>query len=68
MMNQPRIILADEPTGNLDDENTENVMEVFELVKDDFGTTIVLATHDSELARHATKRILLSEGKAIVES
>jgi len=68
MMNQPRIILADEPTGNLDNENTENVMEVFELVKDDFGTTIVLATNDGDLARHATKKILLSDGKAIVES
>ena len=64
MMNEPRIILADEPTGNLDCENTANVMEMFGLVRREFDTTIVLATHDEELGKSATKRILLSEGKA----
>lgn len=68
MMNEPRIILADEPTGNLDEENTENVMGTFQLVREEFGTTIVLATHDQELARHATKRVRLAEGRAEVES
>jgi ABC-type lipoprotein export system ATPase subunit len=68
MMNEPRIILADEPTGNLDEENTENVMGTFHLVREEFGTTIVLATHDQDLARHATKRVRLAEGRAEVES
>ncbi|MGQ9588570.1 MAG: ABC transporter ATP-binding protein, partial [Thermoplasmata archaeon] len=68
MMNQPKIILADEPTGNLDLENTENVMDMFELVRREFGATIVLATHDQELAKHATIRILLSVGTALAES
>jgi len=67
MMNEPRIILADEPTGNLDDENTSNVMQMFGLVRKDFGATIVLATHDKELASHATTRIFLENGKATVE-
>lgn len=64
MMNEPRIILADEPTGNLDYENTANVMEMFGRVRREFDTTIVLATHDEDLGKSATKRIFLSEGKA----
>jgi len=68
MMNKPRIILADEPTGNLDSENTENVMRIFELVTRDYGTTIVLATHDKELARHSSSRIYLENGKATLET
>lgn len=67
MMNEPRIILADEPTGNLDDENALNVIDTFELVRKDFGTTIVLATHDKDLARRASKRIHLTNGKAVLE-
>jgi putative ABC transport system ATP-binding protein len=67
MMNEPRIILADEPTGNLDAENTGNVMEMFDRVRKEFGTTIVLATHDRELARHSTFRVHLESGKAIVD-
>jgi putative ABC transport system ATP-binding protein len=67
MMNEPKIILADEPTGNLDAENTGNVMEMFDRVRKEFGTTIVLATHDRELARHSTFRVHLDSGKAIVD-
>jgi len=67
MMNEPKIILADEPTGNLDIENTENVIEMFQLVRKDFGTTIVLATHDRDLAIHATSTVYLSEGRAVEE-
>lgn len=68
MMNNPRIILADEPTGNLDDENAENVIEMFQLARKEFGTTVVLATHDPSLASHSTKRIKLMEGSAELES
>ena len=64
MMNEPRIILADEPTGNLDHDNTAKVMEMFGRVRREFDTTIVLATHDEDLGKSATKRIFLSEGKA----
>ena len=67
MMNEPRIILADEPTGNLDEENTQNVMEIFRLLREEFGTTVVMATHDRGLAGHATKRVVLSGGKASTE-
>jgi putative ABC transport system ATP-binding protein len=65
LVNEPKIILADEPTGNLDAENTANVMKMFGLVREDFGTTIVLATHDKELASHATARYVLESGEGI---
>lgn len=67
MINEPKIILADEPTGNLDAENTSNVMEMLGLVRKDFDATIILATHDKDLAEHATTRIYLQNGKAVVE-
>ena len=63
MMNEPSIILADEPTGNLDDENAENVIEMFQLARREFGTTIVLATHDSQVAKHASRTMHLHEGR-----
>jgi len=66
LVNEPKMILADEPTGNLDAENTANVMKMFGLVRKDFGTTIVLATHDKELARHATATVFLDGGKAAI--
>ena len=68
MMNEPKIILADEPTGNLDSENTENVMQIFGLVTRDYGTTIVLATHDKDLAKHSSSRVYLENGKAALEN
>jgi putative ABC transport system ATP-binding protein len=67
MMNEPRIILADEPTGNLDSENAAIVLNTFQLVRRDFGTTVVMATHDRELGRGSSKRIRLDDGRATVE-
>lgn len=66
LMNEPKIVLADEPTGNLDMENTDRVMQTFGLVREEFGATIVLATHDKDLAGYATTRILLESGRAII--
>lgn len=63
MTNEPSIILADEPTGNLDEENAEIVMDMFQLVRRDFGTTIILATHDRMVAGHAHRALHLNQGK-----
>lgn len=60
VVNDPRVILADEPTGNLDDENTEKVVAMLETIRTENRTTIVLATHDEELAGHATKTLDLA--------
>jgi len=55
MANNPKVLLADEPTGNLDMDNELNVMEYFEKVKSRFNTTIVLATHNRDLANFGSK-------------
>lgn len=68
LINEPRILLADEPTGNLDEENTNAVIEMLRRVIDDLGTTLVLATHDRELAAFASTTIMLVDGKAVVEN
>lgn len=68
LVNKPSIILADEPTGNLDIENSINVMESLDRVVRELGTTVVLATHDMELGKYSTFRIMLRDGKAVCEN
>jgi putative ABC transport system ATP-binding protein len=62
LINQPEIILADEPTGNLDDKNEEIVVDLFqELHKD--GTTLIVVTHDPEVGEVAQRQVVLRNGK-----
>jgi len=68
LVNEPMIILADEPTGNLDKENTDNVMQSLLTAVKEFNTTVVLATHDPELAEYSSSKILLVDGKAVQEN
>ena len=68
MMNEPEIILADEPTGNLDADNTRKVIEAFRLIQKEFGTTVILATHDLDLSKYSTSRISLESGKACLST
>jgi putative ABC transport system ATP-binding protein len=65
-INQPRILFADEPTGNLDAETSENVMRLLFQLNVDAGTALVLVTHDVELARQ-TQRIIRLRGGTIVQ-
>ena len=67
LLNEPMIILADEPTGNLDFDNTEKVIETLRSIIQDFRTTVLLATHDRELAGYSSMRIHISDGKAVLE-
>jgi putative ABC transport system ATP-binding protein len=63
--NNPSILFADEPTGNLDDETSENVVRMIFDLNQETGTTLVLVTHDLELAQR-TKRIIRLKGGKIV--
>ncbi len=66
--NRPRILFADEPTGNLDEETSQKVESlIFDLNKE-AGTTLVLVTHDLELARRTNRIIQLKGGKLVSES
>ena len=63
VIHKPRLILADEPTGNLDSENSQNVLElVAELHKED-GFTVVMATHDQMPLHYATRRVGIVDGR-----
>ena len=64
-MMQPAVLLADEPTGNLDSENGRHVLELLLKLNREQGATLVLVTHDQELAAHADRRIQLKDGEVI---
>lgn len=65
LVNSPKIILADEPTGNLDSKNSTAIVDLFERIRQEFGTTIVMVTHDRLIARKADREIVLKDGELI---
>lgn len=60
---KPAVLFADEPTGNLDSVNAESVLEIFKEANENFGTTIIMVTHDEDYAARAHRRIHLVDGK-----
>jgi putative ABC transport system ATP-binding protein len=65
LANDPPIVLADEPTGNLDSTNGRHIMELLQTVHDRRGSTIVLVTHDADLAALADARLVLRDGRVV---
>ena len=63
LINNPSILLADEPTGNLDSENAEKIHKLFKQINKDLNVTIVLVTHNKDFSKIANKSILLKDGK-----
>ncbi len=64
LINSPKIILADEPTGNLDEENEQMIIEIFKQLHAD-GATIIVVTHDPEVGDVAERKIVLDYGKIV---
>ena len=62
LINEPGLIVADEPTGNLDSENSEELMELFEKMNRENGATIVMVTHDSYVASFTSRLIFIRDG------
>ena len=62
LINKPELVLADEPTGNLDSHNTEQVMKLFVKLKKMFSLTLIIATHDYAVAKNADRLIVLKDG------
>ena len=62
LINHPKLLLADEPTGNLDEKNERLVMEIFETLHNT-GSTIIVVTHDPEVADQAERMVVLEHGK-----
>ncbi len=63
LMNHPEIVLADEPSGNLDEKNAVLLNELFSKLNQDFGQTFLVVTHDKRLASCATRRVEMLHGK-----
>ena len=61
----PDILFADEPTGNLDSQNGEKVLDIFESINREHGTTIILVTHEMDFAARAGRQIKLMDGKIV---
>ena len=65
LINHPKILLADEPTGNLDSRNSKHVMKLLEFYNKKYRQTIIMVTHDMSLAKRASRIITMSDGKII---
>ena len=66
--NAPRLLFADEPTGNLDSETGERIVELLLTLNRESGTTIILVTHDLALARRAQRVIRLADGAVVSDA
>jgi putative ABC transport system ATP-binding protein len=64
LVNRPRLILADEPTGNLDSHTSEEIMALFETLNRE-GITIVLVTHEADIAHHAQRQVRFFDGRIV---
>lgn len=65
LVNQPKILLADEPTGNLDSRNGAAIIELFQTIRRDLGTAVVIVTHDASIARLADREIRMKDGEIL---
>ena len=67
LVNEPKLLICDEPTGNLDPKTSKEIMEVLDKINKELGTTIIMATHDKEIVNRMKKRVISIEGSVLVE-
>ena len=65
LVNNPAIILADEPTGNLDSKSSEEIIKLLKLSNEEYKQTILLVTHDEKIAHEAERVIEIKDGKIV---
>jgi len=62
LMNQPKVVFADEPSGNLDSRNAADLHQLFLNIREDFGTSFIIVTHNEELAALADRKLIMKDG------
>jgi len=68
LVNRPAILMADEPTGNLDSKTSREVMDLFRDLNQREGITVILVTHDQVIARNAKRSIVLRDGEVVIDT
>jgi putative ABC transport system ATP-binding protein len=68
LANEPAILMADEPTGNLDSRTSRDVMALFAELNQRDGITVILVTHDQEIGRNARRTLVLRDGRIVVDT
>jgi lipoprotein-releasing system ATP-binding protein len=67
LINNPRMILADEPSGNLDSDNTESLYRTFRDINREFGTTFIIVTHDRRIAEQTDRIVEIRDGRIVLD-
>lgn len=67
LINNPSLVLADEPTGNLDSKSSEEVMSILKMCNQNYGQTVIMITHNLDIAKQADRIITISDGKIVEE-
>lgn len=67
LINNPSLVLADEPTGNLDSKSSEEVMSMLKMCNQSYGQTVIMITHNLDIAKQAYRIITISDGKIVEE-
>lgn len=68
LVNEPAILMGDEPTGNLDTRTSREVIDLFKRLNEENGLTVILVTHDQEVARNAKRTIVLRDGEVVCDT
>ncbi len=68
LVNEPAILLADEPTGNLDSRTSKEIIGILRQLNQENGITIILVTHDQDIARHADRILVLKDGQIVEDT
>jgi putative ABC transport system ATP-binding protein len=68
LVSEPRLVLADEPTANLDHETAHKVIDLMKQMRDEFGTTFVFSTHDPKIMQAAERTLMLEDGRLVKET
>ena len=66
MVNEPKLLVCDEPTGNLDPKTSKEIMDVISSINKDLGTTVIMATHDKDIVNRMKKRVLVINNGMLV--